>query len=208
MKKWIWFFPLFIITSCSFIQNIKSQPLQIKDGGVLSSTPCGAPCFYGITPGRTTDTEVVKLISSNKDVFINCEKYDDRASGGKEGLICGDSFGISFSNNLVDAVSFLPTSEISLHQFIDKYGSPDVIDSSIVSLPDKPFRAGTILYFDKIHSIIDLPDQSGSEVQILPETIISKLLFLSEPRYEYQKNLSIKTGVPWHGFGTYEAVLP
>jgi hypothetical protein len=208
MRIRIWIITLLLLSGCVVVPFLNHKISEIKDGGFLSSIPCGAPCFYGLYPGLSTDIEAVNAISVNNDVFNSCEQYDDRVKGGNRGYICNNNIGVVYSDDLVGGVSFQPSSKITVNQAIEKYGSPDLVDSMIVSLPDKPFRSGTLLYFYKINTVLKLEEQSGTEMKIDPDTNIFEVIYWSKGLFSSRKNLSTSTGVPWHGFGTYEAVLP
>jgi hypothetical protein len=208
LKKRVWIIALIMLTGCNFSPfNISSQR-QINDGGLLYSTPCAPPCFFGITPGSTTDYEAVKTISINEDIFSNCKQYDNRSVGGLRGLICGDYIGVLFSENIVGAVSFLPSSKITLEQVIQRYGQPDLIDAYISSLPDKPFTSKVFIFFDNLHAVLELIEQPGTKMQIKPDEIISTVTYWSEEEYNSKISSSENRGVSWRGYGDYEAKLP
>jgi hypothetical protein len=208
MRNRIWIIALLLLSGCMAVPSLNQKNSEIKDGGFLSSIPCGAPCFYGLNPGLSTDIEAVNAISANKDIFYNCEQYDDSGNGGNRGYICNNNIGVVYSDDLVGGVSFQPSSKITVKQAIEKYGYPDLVDSMVVSLPDKPFRSGTLLYFNKINTVLKLEEQSGTEMKIDPDTNILEVIYWSKGLFSSKKNLSTSTGVPWHGFGTYEAVMP
>jgi hypothetical protein len=117
----------------------------IGDGGFISLKPCGPPCFFGITPGVTSYEEAIKLIDLQKNIFGICNDYDNRSRGGVYGKICNHGIGVSFTDNIVDVISFSLLEKITIQQVIDSYGPPDFLTVWVVSLPNDPYTSEIVL---------------------------------------------------------------
>ena len=206
MKKILYIITFILLTGCTsriFIKHGISTN-NIGDGGFISKNPCGPPCFFGITPGITTDKDISYLLNVLPDVITNCKEYDFTSEGGKNGLIC-DYINITYRNNIVDVIGFSLSKNITIQQVIDSYGNPDLVDIDIISLPDKPYTTGMILYFDRIQTILQPPDQKGRKFTIDKDTRIIRIVYLTNN--EYLETRGIEGHIPWRGYGTYYSYL-
>ena len=194
----------FLLTACTAgygaSTSMPANQNSLIESGLLSKKPCGPPCFYGITPGVTTDKEAVAIIEKLPEIFIDCKPFDLTSSGGRRGVKCV-SVNISFQNLLVDQVSFTFSNMISVQRLIDLYGPPDSVTVSIVSLPDFPDRTGMALYFDSIQTMVGVGEQNGSHFTIQPTTGITPVIYLSEQNYK--KNRSFPNHEKWQGYDVY-----
>jgi hypothetical protein len=200
---------MIFLVSCTFWSSIQNEhEVKVGDGGFLSLNPCGPPCFYGITPGITTDAQVQEIITNFKDIFPKCEETDLTRSGGGRSLSCADGIGMSYNNHLVDGISFSPSVNLSIQQVIDLYGSPDLVEVIVLSLTEAPIKSTMVLYYDDLHTALGLDEQSGTSFIIDPDSKISSIAYHTENSYNDFRTLAIKIGTPWQGFGTYQASFP
>ena len=54
-----------MFTSCSGIGQIIT-PEAIIDGGFISAQPCSAPCFFGVSPGKTNFDQAESLLNESR----------------------------------------------------------------------------------------------------------------------------------------------
>jgi hypothetical protein len=208
MKKPFVFISLLLFSAgCVSTFPTPSPTPAIGDGGLISNNPCGPPCFYGITPGLTTEKEVDEVTNKYVNIFSNCEPYHLKIRENHRGLIC-DDVALTYIFDTVDRLSYEPGISIVLDDVINSIGPPDIVSSSINSLPDKPFYSDAILFYDEKHMILIIPDQSGTEITLAPDTQVIRVTYLYESNYEKLKTLSTLFSTPWRGYGIYEAKLP
>ena len=196
------------LTGCTFLTHINLKHETIGDGGFISLNPCGPPCFYGITPGVTSDTQLQEIKTNFKDIFSNCKDTDLTRSGGGRSTICAGGIGISYNNNIIDGIGFSPSLNLSIQQVIDIYGTPDVVDVMVITLPDTPTKSRMVLYYDDLQAILGLENQPGTSFIIGPDSKISSIAYHTENKYNDFRTLGTKYGKTWQGFGTYQARLP
>jgi hypothetical protein len=95
------------------------------DGGLFSEEPCRAPCFAGLVPGTTTETEAIELIQES-DHFQNCT-LEDRPNQGRWISCNGLIITINKENGIADGVGFNTLSTFTLEQVVEKYGEPTTV---------------------------------------------------------------------------------
>ncbi len=174
---------------------------EIDDGGLLSKKPCGPPCFLGIVPGISTESDVVS-ISKTFDVLSTCKIYDNRNQGGIKGMQCKKIYLGFTDTGLVDGLTYYPSIEITLGRIIEIYGSPSGVDVDRMSLPDSPSRLGMIFWYNNIQTKIFI-EQNGDVVQINSDTPIQKVEYLSKNTYIEEINIFDNKIIEWKGYGTY-----
>jgi hypothetical protein len=205
MKQFISTCFLIALVACSAKIDNPSTPVAegqnpVKDGGLLSKKPCGPPCFYGIVPGITTDTDAANTMEKTSDIFSSCKAFDFTRTGGNRGANCTYA-NVGYKNSAVDMVSFAPSSKVSVQQVIDLYGPPDSVSVRIVSLPDSPDRTSMALYFDAIQTMIGLGEQEGARFTVQPSTEVTLAIYLSTSSYAETRNLPNNQG--WQGYDVY-----
>lgn len=216
MKQFIERIFLCAITICGILSillsSCRSEPVQmlstvqasptIKDGGVLSGDPCGAPCFWGIIPGVTTKDQVVVILESRK-VFQDCEFYDNSQDSGESGINCNCGINIGFQKNMdiVAGLGFIPYQEITIGEIITKYGSPDAVLLTPQGTPDGPPRVSMILYFDKINTSMVLHEQDSNIYEALPTSQVTLIRYHEQSEYESSRKYFSDN---WNGYGIYD----
>lgn len=196
--------------------------LVIGDGGLLSGEPCGPPCFWGIEPGKTTQSEAFQILT-NLGVMEACESYDYFENLTNEwigGWACQakfdyrfekpKGFGVSFrkSTGIIDGVRFIPTIPITLQDIIAKHGFPDVVVVLDTGLPEYPTVQASI-YYSALRIVFPLSkEQEGAEYKIEPITPIDQVVYLDNDALEYDFEIFAEHIVPWKGYGGYESDAP
>ena len=200
---------VFGLTSCK--QNsvdplsITPEPTMVNsfgDGGLLSNEPCTPPCFYGITPGVTTEEEA-RSILVQKEVFENCEEFDNSSVGGNsQGIRC-NHFVVYFSDSMVFDLGFYPESKLTLGEIIAEHGEPDRLYTFSMSTPDNPLYGNLSLCFDHFHMIIGVPEILGEVYHVSQETRILDVSYLSSEENYKRMCYDLKGSQPWKGYGDY-----
>ncbi len=200
----------FLCAGCTHLSEITEIPQatvspvsnSFGDGGFLSESPCGPPCFYGITPGETTEEEAKVIIQDEVSLFKNCTSFDNTSIDGDKGITC-EYCGFTFDENFVSSVGFRPNERIELGQALEKIGEPDHLIPFSTSLPEYPLEGRYILCFDKPRISIWLPEIEGSKYNISPLTIIESINYGTDEAYQSSACSMIYESVEWEGYGDY-----
>lgn len=184
------------------LQACTKRQLTVSDGGLISKTPCGPPCFWGITPGKSTEGEVVQLFE-DKQIMKQCTRFYSEMENGSRDFICGFKISVSFQKDkdLVESVGFRPDN-LTLGEVITMYGDPDaVLVLSGGTSQEHPPILTMSAYFEKIKTRVNLFNQEGVEYAVKGSTLISDVSYFDAPTYESMKALPLQK---WKGFGDYQ----
>ena len=193
---------IFLLSSCSRTEVVETPPIPIiRDGGALSGDPCGAPCFWEITPGITTKDQVIAILK-DRGVYQDCEFFDYSQRGGDYGIDCQPGISISFKQNteIVIHLGFEPDQNIMISEIIAKYGNPDGVLVVPQGIPEAPPHVSMIIYFDKINTSIILPGQDSAVYELSPRSHITLIGYFVQTEYESNR----RDAASWHGYGTYD----
>jgi hypothetical protein len=176
--------------------------IDIGDGGLFSSEPCGPPCFWRIIPGKSTEAEVLQVLKDNQ-VIDFCKHYNTENESGSRGLTCGFEINISFQygQEIVEGIGLRPEG-ISLEEVIAFYGDPDgVLVLSGGTSQEHPPIVVMSLYYDKIQTRIHLPDQEGAEYFVEGLDLITDVSYFDASSYQSMKEEQLQR---WKGYGNYQ----
>lgn len=173
------------------------KPVQPISFSLLSDKTCEAPCFLGITPGITFESEA-RTIIDNSDQLINCTEYDNTNQGGAKWIRC-DYVVFVFLDNIVSWISVTPPN-LTVEQIIQKYGVPDALSVSLVSRPDESYRSEAIFRYDQIRLQVNLIEIKSNKYEITPSTQVEFITFNDEKRQEILRNTIFDI---WKGYGLY-----
>lgn len=167
------------------------------DGGLFSKEPCRAPCFAGLVPGTTTETEAIELIQDS-DYFQNCT-LEDRPNQGRWISCNGLIITINKETGIADGIGFNTLSTLTLEQVVAKYGKPTTVWLAVLGIPEAPEWSIIVLFEDK-KVRVDLEDQElSTETYLLePTAKITNIVYYSEENSGLTAYLQ-----PWHGYGEY-----
>jgi len=195
---------LIFLGGCSPKATSQPHAFDINDGGLLSSHPCGPPCFWNILPGTTTKNQVNEILKE-MNILETCKSFDYTSESGMRGIKCS-SFAVTLDNKLdiVSGVGFSPAISITVGEIIDKFGSPNSVLVSPLGLPESDPKTSMTLYYDALHMSIRLSEANANVYEIDPNTIVLSIGYNDEHSY-----LSIKRYYSdWLGYGTYEIWKP
>ncbi len=189
------------VNNTSFPTSQESHFKEIGDGGFLTHKPCGPPCFWGIIPGISSESDVINRSNGN-NVLSTCSIFDYRNQGGIRGMLCNNA-SIGFTgNDIVNGVTYYPSDKIMISQIIDVYGIPNGIYVDRISLPDSPSKLGMILWYNQIQTKIFI-DQDGDSIAIKPDTVINRFDYLSRESYDDSWSSRLDDIINWKGYGVY-----
>lgn len=222
MKKFQLLFQVILLAACSMSQADQPQitptyqigpeiltrlpPLEIGDGGFLSNSPCGAPCFFDMYPGETSHDGVVNSLQQN-NFLAACRTFDFYYEPTDEhitGWECSN-FSVTFSQTtqLVDSIRFEPAQAVILRDVIDTYGDPDVVIVSEPDLPENPSVSVALYYIDLRTELFLAGEQAGVTYSITPEASTSTIVYLDETSFDEDRQIFSDESVNWHGYGIY-----
>ena len=189
---------IYLLTSSCTSQKEKYPEIDIGDGGLLSSLPCSAPCFWNITPGMTSEVDAITILSSLGKIN-ECDDWDKSENGIEKGIGCAN-LDIYFNDkSIVSQLVFKPSQIISVSEILSKYGEPD----TIIVLAEGTELDGPInmtLLFNKVNMAISLPTQGINYFDLEPTTIIDGVQYCDESTYK--RNINV-LNEPWKGYGKY-----
>lgn len=167
------------------------------DGGLLSSTPCDAPCFAGIIPGITTELQVMEIIKDN-DYFQDCELKDVLNQGrwiSCKGLIIS----INRDSQIVEGIGFMSLTKITLEEIIAKFGEPTTVWVAPDGIPEFPYIVMIVLFENNgIRVDFDTQEDINGHYLLKPTDLITNVAYYSEENGGLGGYLQ-----PWHGYGEY-----
>ena len=189
----------FLLLSCD--KNQISTPEILIDKSVfLSEEPCSPPCFLGITPGESTESDVIRILIEN-NIYENCRGFNKEEEGGFKGLNCGTQITIRYIKNkdLVKDVGFTPADKLVVSDVLQEFGVPEgvfVLGGTIHS-----DEVNLVLIYPKISTWIRLETQNEYPYLLEQSSRITRVIYgheIDETDYsEWQGWME------WHGFGKY-----
>jgi hypothetical protein len=166
------------------------------DGGLLSEEPCRAPCFAGIIPGKTIETELMDIIENNEH-FQGCELTDSPNQGrwvSCNGLIVN----IKKTDSTVDGIGFKTSRQFKLEEIMSKYGEPTITWVAPMGIPEAP-EVSMIVFWEEEKIRINLEDQEGVVYQLAPSTLVTNIVYYSEAKDSFEMFFQ-----SWRGYGEYK----
>jgi hypothetical protein len=208
-KKRISYFIVFIALMMGACNTAPAQgPLiNIGDGGFLSEKPCGPPCFMGIIPGESSETDVINILK-DLNIYSQCELYTDQSDKNHNSYACQDFaiVNIGRSSNLVTSLGYQPDDTIRVKEAITKFGPPNHI-MVVNASPSGLAEVRIILYYDTPPMRISLPDQSGFSYNLSPDITIENIAYLAKSDYDQLIQSLSKSFLTWKGYSEYPLII-
>jgi hypothetical protein len=183
---------LFILGALGFLafaRNFDKHPSV-----VLTSTQCNPPCWYGINPGRSTTSQVYKVLDNfkevNKDTVLGEYNHDEK-------LVkifwyfqrpAEDQLGsVNIDNGVATAVNISTVNSLTLADLFKKAGEPELFWTGIGQRDDgQEFLDIVLLAPSKgyvVEVVIDI--KAGSEqVEVKASTPVFRVTYFSPDMYE------------------------
>jgi hypothetical protein len=187
--------------------NTKNSQVSIGDGGFLTGEPCGPPCFLGIVPGVTKETDAIQILKE-KGLYQNCNYVNNESESGLRGFDCSN-FLVSMSffrgTDIIGSIGFNSPQQLMVEMVIKKYGEPDsvLVFSNWFNWEPEPTTSMSLVY-GNLKANIGLGEQKGNKFTILSTTPVEWVNY-SDPTFptiaeneSWNKLLSA-----WHGYGEY-----
>ena len=172
-----------------------SKTIDIGDGGFLSEDPCAPPCFWGIVPGQSTETEVVEILEQ-QGIYPSCGAWDLEFRSGNRGIECEHHVSITFQRGgeIVDVISFSP-SNITVRDAVEKYGGPDSLDVGGLGTHATDYQM--IMHYPQMLMLIRLGYQENLPYVVEPGTHVQRIVYGAIFDQGYTLPLE------WQGYGEY-----
>ncbi|MBN2006463.1 MAG: hypothetical protein JXA21_24135 [Anaerolineae bacterium] len=167
----------------------------------LEGIPCSAPCWEGITPGKTTISDALNLLSQNQ--FVDQASSLHIQSAGFFGWCWNDSDlsmgNLHYTDNVVDFVSVDLPEEVLLRDVMQAYGEPSHVVAYKLygQYGDGPFYALDIIYESRGFTL-DTGFLYRQPPNMNDRLVFNKLYFRTSPYNPWQSGAS--TIIPWEGF--------
>jgi hypothetical protein len=198
----------------TFVRNFNKQPSVI-----LTSTKCAPPCWYGISPGQSTSSEVYSALDSiegvDKDLIfetVNLEGKPTRITWYFKQPVEDGMGSVRIQNDLVTAISISTINSLKLADLFDKLGEPEEYWSELAHGEDRDYLNITLLYPTKgyaVETVIDIKNRTD-KVQIKASTPVFRVTYFSHEMFQelFGARLSIDRSSgessplhPWTGLG-------
>jgi len=167
--------------------------------GFLAQEPCGPPCFLGMEPGISTESEV-RGILEELGLYQHCEGYDTEEEGGSRGLVCGGFLvGYRPASDIVEVIGFSLPSEATVDDVIAVYGAPQSALAGREGIPEFP-KTGMSLFYPHIRVTLGLPPQEGTVYKVVPSTLVSGVTYHDPESYARVWGPELPR---WEGYGEY-----
>ena len=204
------FIAFLALSSC-----LNQSKIHIGDGGLLSpGQSCAAPCFLGITPGVTQESQAWEILRS-QGIDQSCKNWDNISESGTRGIQCEFSggglkrslgvisLGLDPKSDIIRFVGFTPSEAITIQDVIQKYGSPNWIAVWDGGTPEH-ISIDITVFYDNISTRLDLPQQDGSIYDLQPNAMIYSVSYLSSQAYKDYVELIKDNLQTWKDYGSYQ----
>jgi hypothetical protein len=117
------------LTGCTPPPPLKSDK-YLKDKSLISSEPCGPPCWQGITVGQTTFSDAVAKIKANP-LFSSVQVQENQGSPAQAAFstALGEPCCQITANDkgVLNALLVKLSPDVTAGQMIEKYGNPEYV---------------------------------------------------------------------------------
>ena len=198
---------LVILLVISLFFALKYSADKVGDGGFLSQDPCGPPCFLGIMPNVTNETEMVRILQE-AGLYENCKFLNNESAAGLRSLNClRHDVTVTFfpGTDIVGDIRFSLRQTITADMVIAKYGEPDAVFVSFMKLwrYSRPEIVMSLIY-DHINTSVTLGSQKGDSFNLETSTRVTRIGYSKLGFTSVDEGQAGKPHLtPWHGYGEY-----
>ncbi len=178
-------------------KNTETYP-QINQIDLLAQNPCSGPCFFGITPGITTEEEANALVEEYPSVFRDCYYESASPDASLPSIKCKDIV-MGVLDGYVISIQYRIEPPKTLQQVIAILGPPDKLHFFI----DEGPIIASVLFYDTYQMVIYLPDFEGTQY-IISEDVIVDYIFMFDVEGYQLRIPNYRKLVPWDGYRVYE----
>jgi len=201
MKKPVVILSLLIVASLTLAACSPPPPLRsdkyLKDTGLISDTPCAAPCFQNVIVGQTKFTDAVGTIKANP-LFSNVQTQD--AQQNQPATVGGDDCCQMTTNDkgIINAMLIKLAPNMTAAQLIAKYGSPTYVTGVDYSAQE----VAIALIFPKPGVVAWVsPGDASSTLKESDPVVVA--LYLDPADFANGKLIDTATLKAWNGYLPY-----
>jgi hypothetical protein len=189
---------LLLTASCSF-NGRRVGPVQqaVGDAGLGTIESCAPPCFWNITPGKTSMDDAITQLRDH-GIYEDCEIVTTR-DGQFHFISCQNAISIGFRSQdlTVYSISLFPASPVPFSQASSKIGYPDCVFVTPPLLPDHPATYAQV-YFDSPRILMHFEPENATAFTISPDTPVTYVMYGGELAPERQASCQV-----WNGYDVY-----
>jgi hypothetical protein len=200
-----------IVAACISLLILQSCNTASPEYSPLVETSCEIPCWYDITPSVSAKVDAIKALNKYQ-LDTNCEDVD---FGFMRGTRC-DGAGIWFdTNDIVESITLIPDSRVSVNAVLQKFGEPDFV--VIIEDEGNPeFVTISIeIYYTRLglSMLVSNPEDEYT-YEISPDSLIAHFTYQqAEADIESARTLlaiehSDRQIFLWQGYGDYLQTSP
>ena len=128
------------------------------------------------------------------------ESFDTTSQGGTRGFTCGDWITVSVFKDQenVEALGYSPSGSLAIGEIVDGLGPPDAVRVISSGLPEHQ-RSTMLVYYDRTHMRILLPEEAGLAYRLDEEARVERVVYLEKTFFEQDRS----EASVWAGFGEY-----
>jgi hypothetical protein len=195
--------PVLIESATPIPTLISSTKAIIGDGGLLSEKSCKPPCFWGITPGVTLESETWEILKA-KEINDACQPWQNSERGiqcnWKNGIL---AIGLGSDYDGITFIAFGLDASVKINQVIEKYGEPTGITVWRSGIPEYP-KVGLTMFYDTITTRLDFMTQDGSVYDLRPDAEVIDVSYFNPEEYPDYVQIFEGELYTWNGYGEYE----
>jgi hypothetical protein len=180
----------------------------LVDDSLITGQPCEAPCFQGITVGKTTlvdGTDIIKRNAAFKDVQ-NREATGDQPAVAQWNTASGEFCCqmIASQTGLVESITLRLAPKITVGQVIDKYGEPPYTFSAEYSDSEAVIQ---LLYPTQGLVLLVVPGNASSSLEAGDPVVA--VIYLDPARFgDLLKEATLQGWLGYTSFAEYKAATP
>jgi hypothetical protein len=169
----------------------------------LKGMPCFAPCWEGITPGKTTANEAVAILEKLSD-FSEVKAFNNELSWKRFNFWVGRGYYNEISDQIITHIRPNFQKAFSLGKMIEVYGNPDQIVATIDKNPDGRFYYTTAIIFQKKGFYAGFGGSLKPEIS--PNLDSKSITFFApnEAGLANASNENFKLAVAWEGYQSFD----
>jgi hypothetical protein len=114
---------------------------RLADRSLLTDSPCAAPCWQGIIPGKTSKSQAIQILRNN--MYVKEDSLQEAGTSEWGGAtwqwrVPGRRLqpGISWQDDTVQEITLGLTYDLTIEQVVNKFGPPEALIASKGGVPE------------------------------------------------------------------------
>ena len=218
------FMQVLMATSCQAGIPMQISPTptlasSLMDTSLFTNVPCGAPCWFGLEPGKSTEEEVIAALQELS--FIDPDTLDETSVGywdpvKKEDirakLISANCVqpenrqcvGLTVANNSLRIIGLFPNYAITFEDLLNRLGTPDNVIANLIPPVHQPGCSVGLMWTeqqivaDHTEKSTELCDDIYSGKRVNPSLLVHSITYFLPEYMEFM--IKSDNIYPWVGF--------